>query len=88
MSNQRGTFAKRKRETDLKDKARAKDERRAAKRSEVRTTKGPEIAWDQAVYPTASTDDSDAVPPADDVADGVADGVADDAAGDDPPTHP
>jgi hypothetical protein len=47
MTNPRGTFAKRKREMDLKDKARAKEERRAAKRGEVRTTKGPEIAWDQ-----------------------------------------
>jgi hypothetical protein len=51
MSNQRGTFAKRQREADLKDKARAKQERRAAKRAEVRTTKGPQIAWDEAVVP-------------------------------------
>ena len=34
---------------ELKDKARAKEQRRAAKRSEERTTKGPEIAWDEAV---------------------------------------
>lgn len=47
MANQRGTFAKRQRETELKDKARAKEERRAAKRAEVRPSKGPEIAWDQ-----------------------------------------
>jgi hypothetical protein len=32
---------------DLKDKARAKEARRAAKKDEQRTTKGPEIAWDQ-----------------------------------------
>lgn len=69
MSNQRGTFAKRKRETDLKDKARQKEERRAAKRGEVRVTKGPEIAWDQAVYPTTSTDDTDPVAPAADAVD-------------------
>jgi hypothetical protein len=49
MSNVRPTFAKRNRETSLKDKARIKDERRAAKRQEVRTVKGPEIAWDEAV---------------------------------------
>ena len=49
MSNVRPTFAKRNRETSLKDKARIKEERRAAKRQEVRTVKGPEIAWDEAV---------------------------------------
>ena len=49
MANQRGTFAKRQREMELKDKARAKEQRRAAKRSEQRTTKGPQIAWDEAV---------------------------------------
>ncbi len=59
MSNQRATFAKRQREADLKDKARATAERRAAKKNEVRTTKGPEIAWDQAVQPT----DSGELPP-------------------------
>ncbi len=47
MANQRGTFAKRQRETDLKDKARAKEARRAAKKDENRSTKGPQIAWDQ-----------------------------------------
>ena len=56
MSNQRATFAKRQREADLKDKARAKAERRAAKKTEVRTTKGPEIAWDQAVQQTDTVD--------------------------------
>jgi len=48
MANQRGTFAKRQRETDLKDKARAKEARRAAKKAEQSTTKGPQIAWDEA----------------------------------------
>jgi len=56
MANPRGTFAKRKREMDLKDKAKAKEERRAAKRAEVRDTKGPQIAWDEAVNPTLSSD--------------------------------
>src|SRR5688500_5272836 len=50
MSNQRSTFMKRQREMDLKDKARAKEARRAAKRDETpRTAKGPEIAWGDAV---------------------------------------
>jgi hypothetical protein len=56
MSNQRATFAKRQREADLRDKARAKQERRAAKRAEVRVTKGPQIAWDEAVRPADSDD--------------------------------
>ena len=47
MANQRGTFAKRQRETDLKDKARAKEARRAAKKDEQRTSKGPQIDWAQ-----------------------------------------
>ena len=49
MGNQRPSFAKRQREADLKDKARAKRERRAAKAEETPGTKGPEIAWDEAV---------------------------------------
>jgi hypothetical protein len=44
MANRRDTFAKRQREADLKEKARAKLARRMAKRTEVRTTKGPEMA--------------------------------------------
>jgi hypothetical protein len=51
MSNQRGTFAKRQREMDLKDRARQKAERRAARRDETKTSKGPEIAWDAVVTP-------------------------------------
>ena len=52
MGNQQTTFAKRQREADLKDKARAKEARRAMKkeRDEVRGTKGPEIAWNEAVH--------------------------------------
>jgi hypothetical protein len=60
MSNQRGKFAKRQREMDLKDKARAKQERRAAKRTEVRVTKGPQIAWDEAVHAVVSDDEAPA----------------------------
>jgi hypothetical protein len=60
MTNQKATFAKRRREQDRKDKARAKQERLAARRSEVRTTKGPPIAWDQAVHPVVD----DELPPA------------------------
>jgi hypothetical protein len=43
MSNQ-GTFGKRQREQNRKDKARAKQERLAARRAEVRVGKGPPIA--------------------------------------------
>jgi len=46
MGNQRGTFSKRQREQNLKDKARAKQERLAARRAaaEQRTERGPPIA--------------------------------------------
>jgi hypothetical protein len=54
MANRRATFAKRQRETDLKDRAKQKDERRSQKRNEVRDTKGPQIAWDEAVQAVAS----------------------------------
>jgi len=47
MANQRGTFAKRNREMKLKDRAKEKAERRAARNAGTRETKGPEIAWDQ-----------------------------------------
>jgi CCR4-NOT transcriptional regulation complex NOT5 subunit len=49
MANRKATFAKRQRETDLKDRAKAKGERRANKRVEVRDVKGPQIALDEAV---------------------------------------
>jgi hypothetical protein len=39
MSNQRGTFAKRRREQALKDKARDKKERLAARRAEAQAAK-------------------------------------------------
>jgi hypothetical protein len=58
MSNRKATFAKRQRETDLKDAQRAKETRRAERRAAPRTTeKGPEIAWDQAVTPMSTTYD-------------------------------
>lgn len=53
MSNRKATFAKRQRETELKDHARAKEERRSARRSQPRVAKGPEIAWDQAIDTSA-----------------------------------
>jgi hypothetical protein len=55
--NRKATFAKRQRETDLKDHARSKEARRVARKDNSRTGKGPEIAWDQAVYPTADNPD-------------------------------
>ncbi len=55
--NRKATFAKRQRETDLKDHARSKEARRVARKDSSRTGKGPEIAWDQAVYPTADNPD-------------------------------
>lgn len=54
MANRKATFAKRQRETDLKDRAKAKDARRAQKRNEVSETKGPQIAWDEAVHAVTS----------------------------------
>lgn len=53
MANRKATFAKRQRESDLKDHARAKEARRAARQDAPRTEKGPQIAWDEAVYPAA-----------------------------------
>jgi hypothetical protein len=53
--NRKATFAKRQRETDLKDHARAKEARKAARLNNPKTSKGPEIAWDEAV--TATTED-------------------------------
>jgi hypothetical protein len=59
--NRKATFAKRQRETDIKDHARAKEARKAARQNAPRTTKGPEIAWDETVRQTES--DPDAPPP-------------------------
>lgn len=69
MANRKATFAKRQRETDLKDRAKQKDDRRNQKRGEVRDVKGPAIAWDEAVYAVTTPDeppvvvDPDAVVP-------------------------
>ena len=46
MSSQRPSFLKREREMKLKDRARAKAERRAARRAEPRPFSGPAIAAD------------------------------------------
>lgn len=48
MSNRNNTFAKRQREQALKDRARDKEARRAARKADVRVTKGPQIDWSQA----------------------------------------
>ena len=56
MANRKATFAKRQRETALKERARAKDARRAQLRSEVPETKGPQIAWDEAVQASTSSE--------------------------------
>jgi hypothetical protein len=85
MSNQRSTFMKRQREMDLKDKARAKEARRAAKRDEVRTTKGPEIAWGDAVtFPPGQGPAPDPLPidPSADGDDAADDGDSADSADD------
>lgn len=47
MSSQRPSFAKRDREMKLKDRAKAKAERRAARAANPRTEKGPPIATDE-----------------------------------------
>jgi hypothetical protein len=57
MANRKATFAKRQRETDLKDRAKQKEDRRSQKRTEVRENKGPQIAWDEAVHAVTSSDD-------------------------------
>ena len=56
MANRKATFAKRQRESALKDRARAKDARRALLRSETSATKGPQIAWDEVVHATTSSE--------------------------------
>jgi hypothetical protein len=57
MANQRSTFAKRQREQNRNEKARAKQARLAARRAETPGTKGPPIA----PFETVDTDsDADA----------------------------
>jgi len=62
MANRKATFAKRQREADLKDRAKQKEDRRTQKRTEVRESKGPQIAWDEAVHAVTSDDE---LPPLD-----------------------
>ena len=57
MSSQRPSFAKRDREMKLKDKARQKAERRAARKAEPRTGHGPPIATENPAM-IQSTDDA------------------------------
>lgn len=61
MSNRKATFAKRQRESDIKDQQRAKEARRVERRSAPKVGKGPEIAWDLEVKPTVDNPD-EAVP--------------------------
>ena len=56
MANRKATFAKRQRETDLKDRARAKDARRSQRRNEASDTKGPHIAWEEAVHAVSTNE--------------------------------
>ena len=74
MGNQRGSFAKRQRETDLKDKAREKREKRAFKSDQPdKAEKGPQIAWDEAVrYVESVLPPSEPVDPGDADADNQA----------------
>jgi hypothetical protein len=77
MANRKATFAKRQRESDLKERAKQKEDRRSQKRTEVRGNKGPQIAWEEAVHAVVSDElpsletanqqddnDDDAAPPA------------------------
>lgn len=82
MANQRGTFTKRRREQELQDRARAKNERRAARRNEPRSARGPQIAWDEAVVPGAG---DGAAAPEDPAA--AEDRPAEDDGGDDAPAE-
>jgi hypothetical protein len=65
MADRKATFAKRQRETELKDKAREKEARRQARRTTPRVSKGPEIAWDEAVRYTESPLTGDLAPSVD-----------------------
>lgn len=59
MSNRKATFAKRQREADLKDHAKAKEARRLERQNAPRQSKGPEIAWDEAFVPPTPGDPAD-----------------------------
>ncbi len=92
MANQRGTFAKRQREADLKEKARAKLARRMAKRGEVRTTKGPEmgeaVALDEPFHAGVDDGASDEAAPDDTAPPGAGTPGAAGAAGNSGPSNP
>jgi hypothetical protein len=60
MGRPRGTFSKRDREMKLKERAKAKADRLAARRAEIRTTKGPPIEAADPIAPPANSDASDA----------------------------
>jgi hypothetical protein len=60
--NRKATFAKRQREQDLKEHARAKNERKLARQGQVREVKGPQIAWDEAVQYSPTPDDPQPAP--------------------------
>ena len=76
MANQRDTFAKRRREQGLQDRAREKLQRRADRRNDSRPAgSGPQIAWDEAVRAVVTED-----------AETPADPPTQPASGDDPPT--
>jgi hypothetical protein len=65
MATQRPAFAKRDREMKLKDKARAKAEKRAARRASPRPGHGPPIeADDTAGEASPGTDEADEAPAA------------------------
>lgn len=71
MATQRPAFAKRDREMKLKDKARAKAERREARRATPRAQKGPPIEADEmtgeagpSAQPTAGATPATAASPA------------------------
>ena len=64
MSSQRPSFAKRDREMKLKDKARQKAERRAARKAEPRTGHGPPIAAENPAMAPSTPDDAGSAAPA------------------------
>ena len=63
MSNRKATFAKRQREADLKERARAKAARLAERRSQPRTEKGPALAAFPEPMPASDTPDEPLPPP-------------------------
>jgi hypothetical protein len=58
MGNQRGTFAKRRREQNVKDKARDKRERLARRRAEALAAKHAPIALAKAAQGNVTSDDA------------------------------